>query len=907
MSTRELAAHSIEDVLRLREQGLFAECLSVIDKVRSDVAGTLKYQAIRAELLERVGRGDEAVAIAHRILAAKNATDVDKSLCEFILARVRIDSGLVEQAIVNLNRSIVLAKRAVDLERLCAAQLKLLVVLSDGIGSDAVAPLLADLRVNAAKSGNPRILAAIHVYFAQIEALRGSTTSARRHIALARQLLTASPSVWLESVIENICLAISIMSSEFDTALEHARRGLELVRQTGAATEYAVNQGNSGFVWHALGNLDEAIGCYERTLGLVAKGSEAFYGTIDSLARIRLAQGRLDDCAALLSLGDSTVQRSERSSYVFRHQLMTRARLALRKNELSDAASVLNRALSLAEASHDKSLLASSLLGKLELNSRRSNTHSIGGLVDRIYPLLRDRSPDHYAKFEEALSAAAAAAGNIEVSDDHFWRASRVYEGVHYLQGLTELRESRDNSSPCAPVETISGVGAALHSLIAILMNGRHIEFVARELVVLLASTNAFEKICAICKSSTGASEVLVEQSFPKPATILERKCIAIGESNGKSIEIVVEFVDKVETRALVNIATELVSRTKELQSAREDGRERASIWPTEPNSPSIDGVILTGQMRDVISYAQRIARSPINVLIIGESGTGKEIVAHAVHNFSERSRKPFIPLNCAAIPRDLLESHLFGYRRGAFTGADRDQLGVVRHAAGGTLFLDEIGEMSLDLQPKLLRFLESGEIAPLGEPSTTRIDVRVIAATNSNLEEAVREGRFREDLFYRLNVVPLKINPLRERRDEIPALVTHFVAQAAREFKKGYLEVAEETMERLILYRWPGNVRQLQNEIRRMVALAEPNSTLEQDAISPEILGALPRLPHAPVNGNQISVPLDDNLNAALGRVEFEMVKAALRANHGRLEPAAKALGISRKGLYLKRQRLGL
>jgi transcriptional regulator with PAS, ATPase and Fis domain len=311
--------------------------------------------------------------------------------------------------------------------------------------------------------------------------------------------------------------------------------------------------------------------------------------------------------------------------------------------------------------------------------------------------------------------------------------------------------------------------------------------------------------------------------------------------------------------------------------------------------------------MRDVMSYAQRVARTPINVLIIGESGTGKEIVARAIHEFSDRSQKPLVPLNCAAIPRDLLESQLFGYRRGAFTGADRDQLGVVRHAAGGTLFLDEIGEMSLELQPKLLRFLESGEIAPLGEPSPIRIDVRVVAATNSALEDAVREGKFREDLFYRLNVVRLTIKPLRERRDEIPGMVNHFVTQAARDFKKGYLEVAEETMERLILYRWPGNVRQLQNEIRRMVALSEPNSTLEQDAISPEILAALPRFHHTPVNGTEIAVPLHDKLSVALGRVELEMVKAALRANQGRLEPAAKALGISRKGLYLKRQRLGL
>ena len=212
---------------------------------------------------------------------------------------------------------------------------------------------------------------------------------------------------------------------------------------------------------------------------------------------------------------------------------------------------------------------------------------------------------------------------------------------------------------------------------------------------------------------------------------------------------------------------------------------------------------------------------------------------------------RPFVPFNCTAIPRDLLESQLFGHRRGAFTGADRDQLGLIRAAREGTLFLDEVGELGLDLQPKLLRFLESGEISPLGEPSSMTIDVRIVAATNSNLEDAVRAGRFREDLFYRLNVVRLSIPPLRERRDEIPGFVNHFVARAAEEFKKGQLRVAEETMERLLLYRWPGNVRQLQNEMRRMVALAEPDSTLLPLAISDDILGALPIFRH-PSNRRQ-------------------------------------------------------
>jgi DNA-binding NtrC family response regulator len=252
-----------------------------------------------------------------------------------------------------------------------------------------------------------------------------------------------------------------------------------------------------------------------------------------------------------------------------------------------------------------------------------------------------------------------------------------------------------------------------------------------------------------------------------------------------------------------------------------------------------------------------------------------------------------------------MLESQLFGHRRGAFTGADRDSLGLIRAAKNGTLFLDEIGELGIDLQPKLLRFLESGEINPLGEPAPFNVDVRIVAATNSHLELLVQNGRFREDLFYRLNVFPLTIPPLRERRDEIPSLVHHFVGRAAAEFGKGHIRVAEETMEHLLLFRWPGNIRQLNNELRRMVALADPDSILAPSALSLEILRATPAAGRP--DGPQLAVPLHDKLAPTLSRIEREMIKVALTSNHGRIEAAARSLGISRKGLYLKRQRLGI
>jgi transcriptional regulator with PAS, ATPase and Fis domain len=307
------------------------------------------------------------------------------------------------------------------------------------------------------------------------------------------------------------------------------------------------------------------------------------------------------------------------------------------------------------------------------------------------------------------------------------------------------------------------------------------------------------------------------------------------------------------------------------------------------------------------MSLAKRVANTNVSVLITGESGTGKEVLARAVHVFSDRALKPFVPFNCTAVPRELLESQLFGYRRGAFTGAERDNPGVIRSARGGTLFLDEIGELGLDLQPKLLRFLESGEICPLGESTPQTVNVRVLAATNANLEGLVKDGRFREDLFYRLNVIRLSVRPLRERRDEIPALVSHFVGRAAEEFRKGQIRLTDETIERLLLYSWPGNVRQLHNELRRMIALAEPNSTLLPACISEEILRVTPA-PAASVAGNgQMTGTHQEKLGTTLTRIEREIVKGALRDHHGKVDAAARALGISRKGLYLKRQRFGL
>ena len=322
---------------------------------------------------------------------------------------------------------------------------------------------------------------------------------------------------------------------------------------------------------------------------------------------------------------------------------------------------------------------------------------------------------------------------------------------------------------------------------------------------------------------------------------------------------------------------------------------------------PDSDNIWASEQMTELLKMARRIAPTPLSVLLTGETGTGKELLAREIHRASDRADRAFLPFNCSAVPRDMLESQLFGYRKGAFTGAETAFVGVIRSAAGGTLFLDEIADVPLDVQPKLLRFLETREIHPLGEPQPFTVDVRIVAATNANLEQLVAEGRFREDLFYRLNVFRLTLPPLRDRREEIPALVQHYLRNFGNEHKKGRLALADETLEYLLLYPWPGNVRQLANEVRRMAAIAEPDSTLTPALLSPEIQASrrtIAATAPAPPSEAEIRLRLDQPLPAAVELLEQTMIRAALKRSRGRVEEAAKLLGISRKGLFLKRRR---
>jgi DNA-binding NtrC family response regulator len=311
--------------------------------------------------------------------------------------------------------------------------------------------------------------------------------------------------------------------------------------------------------------------------------------------------------------------------------------------------------------------------------------------------------------------------------------------------------------------------------------------------------------------------------------------------------------------------------------------------------------------MTRVAELIQRLQGNTLTVLITGESGTGKDLVARAIHAGSPRSEGVYLPFNCTTTSRELADSQLFGHRRGSFTGAVNDQPGIIRAAAGGTLFLDEIGDIPLDVQPKLLRFLEQGEIIPVGEPRPIGVDVRVLAATNADLEQRVTEGKFREDLYYRLSIIRIDVPPLRDRREEIPHLCTYFLRDASERLDKPDVHVSSTALDLLTQYWWPGNVRQLRNEIQRAVAMSPPGGLLEPEHFSSDIRNQELTSGSAPAGAGSAVTLRPGNLVEAVQRLERELIIATLEQAGHNVSEAARVLGLSRRGLYLKMGRLGI
>jgi DNA-binding NtrC family response regulator len=365
-----------------------------------------------------------------------------------------------------------------------------------------------------------------------------------------------------------------------------------------------------------------------------------------------------------------------------------------------------------------------------------------------------------------------------------------------------------------------------------------------------------------------------------------------------------------------VRNALQLTQLTAEVGRLKKQAANRTTFDDLVGRSPA---------MRQVKAMGSRAAKSGIPVLITGESGVGKEVIARALHGASDRGGKPFVAVNCGALPANLVESILFGHEKGSFTGATDKHLGKFKEADGGTLFLDEIGELPLDMQVKLLRALQEGEIDPVGSKRPVKIDVRIVSATNRDLAEQVKAGAFREDLFYRLNVFPIEAPALRERREDIPALVDHFVGRFNVEEGKRVMGCAPETLALLTAFDWPGNVRQLENAVYRAIILADapylqPHDFPAISGVAMPVLESAPRpaagpLPTADHVGVEMppapEVPiriLDDRGHLrTLEEIERDLIQHAIEVYAGHMSEIARRLGIGRSTLYRKVREQGL
>ena len=351
--------------------------------------------------------------------------------------------------------------------------------------------------------------------------------------------------------------------------------------------------------------------------------------------------------------------------------------------------------------------------------------------------------------------------------------------------------------------------------------------------------------------------------------------------------------IDLDEVEIIIRNLAEIKNLKRENEQLRERLRDKSRF-----------GNIITGSplVQQALSIAARAAKSKTSVLIRGESGTGKELVAQAIHYASPRAQKPLVTVNCAAISQNLLESELFGHEKGAFTGAVQQKAGLVEQADGGTLFLDEVGDIPMPVQVKLLRFLQFGEFQHVGDTKTRKVDVRLISATNRNMEEMIQDGQFREDFYYRLNVIHVEIPPLRQRKEDIPLLIDFFIKKYAAQNEKDITRISSEALDILMKYDYPGNIRELENLIERMVVLSR-GGMITRDELPTQLYRAIPE--HGALDNI-----LDYYKGSFKNRVEaFErdLLRRALADNQMNQSAAARALGMNERNLRYKMHKYGL
>ncbi len=880
--------------------------------------------------------------------------------------RVAFARGEQSRAIALHSRALKLAEtahdsRAIGLAHFCLGQCYRQVgdmsIVREHIGEAAAA-------LHAA--GDRRHLAQVHSLSATMLAQTGRYEEAATALRQAERLASALQADDVLATVYGNQANVALIRHRYEQALALAERAVSLHQGIGQGPGLSVCMATLGQICVRLGNLERADAVLHRALDVrtAVQFHETTGAVYDTLAQMSLMRGDYENAAEYLGRAAEAFGAYGRNTsrwYEWSLRVIG-ARLAIRRNNPEEALNLADEiarspAAPPAEATEAELIAAEALLAAGRTDEAERRLAQVEGRLDprttpggwgeflRLRGDLRarqNRATEAYhdiaqsssvfelvgeryqaAVSQLALARLAARAGARSTADRHYHYAEQVFQSLGATRDLEAVRAAMSMPLPTGTGEYVGSPADADDALVKRLVDAAVLpDLLARELAAALLEAVAADVAAVFVELPGGEVRVVAHAGADEEGARTVARLGTQGAAYGSG-SLLVEPLGRepdggrhvvvASPRPLghpslrrVRMMAAVARQGFELCGAREHPSAPPDLNMERPLEPLLPGFVCASTaMHKVVDQVQRLQGNDLTVLITGESGTGKELVARAIHVGSPRSAATFLPYNCTTTTRELADSQLFGHRRGAFTGAMSDQPGLVRTAAGGTLFLDEVGDLPLDVQPKLLRFLEQGEIMPVGETRPQRVDVRVIAATNADLEQRVAEGKFREDLYYRLSVIRIHIPPLRQRREEIPHLSTYFLREASERLGKPDVQLSSDVLDLFAQYWWPGNVRQLRNEIQRSVAMAPAGGLIGPQHLSADLTAAPasrmdPQTPRVTLRGGQTLASVVDD-------IERDLIRETLSRQRGNISETARALGLTRRGLYLKLRRLGL
>ena len=815
-------------------------------------------------------------------------------------------------------------------------------------------------------AGDRRHLALVHSLSSILLAQLGCHEEA---MAALRQAERLASMVQANDVLATVCgnqANVMMLEHRYEQALALAERSVTLHEAHGSGHGLAVALATLGQICVRLGDLARAEDALHRALEVRSpiQFHETTGAVFDTLAQIHLIRGRYEVASEFLGRASEAYGAYGRQTSHW-YQWSVRvlgARLALRRGALDEAVMRADEILSAGAPPFDALqatlIAAEALTAANRLPDADQRIASAAEALDpRVAPatwgeFLRLRGELHAKnsaaadayhdfaqsatlldllgeRYQAALSHLAigrlvAQTGARSVAERHLDKAHAAFTQLGAERDLADTQAARELLTSTGSGEYVISPADADDAIVRRIVDAAALpDLLNRETAsAMLESASGDCAVIFIQRAGGDIGIVVAMGCDPATARALARAALH-RQPSGRGAMVVEPLGRDPEgprfalVTSLRPIGHPVMRRVRMIAAVARQGFALCAARDRSANAvgPFVDGSLepllpgflsASAAMAHVVQQIQRLQGSDLNVLITGESGTGKELVARAIHVGSHRSAAMFLPYNCTTTGRDLADSQLFGHKRGAFTGAISDQPGLIRSAAGGTLFLDEIGDLPLDVQPKLLRFLEQSEIMPVGDSRPQRVDVRVLTATNADLEQRVAEGKFREDLYYRLAVIRIHVPPLRDRREEIPHLSTFFLREASERLGKPDIQLSSQALEVFSQYWWPGNVRQLKNEIQRAVALSVPGGTVEPSDLSPE-LGSASQPSTGSSKSSRQAGRIPANLASAVERLERDLIQAALDRTSGNISETARMLGLTRRGLYLKLRRLGL